>query len=162
MSDHGKEFSQRVFGIGPVEWASVGALRRRLGWWSAIRLGVAPRTRVDRGEPFDGVPLSDDPKDAASRAEIAPAGALYRLLQEPMDQSDAVSLVADIVEAGAHVFLKEAIGPLSRELFDGLDAEQRYELLDQKVGSFPNTIYQIEEAGTERVRFTVSACHFVR
>lgn len=151
-----------MIGIEPMEWASFKALGRRLGWWTAIRVGMALRQRVDRGEPFEGLPPSDDPKERASRDQIASAVVLYRLLQERMSQPTALEIVAEVVEAGAHVFLKQAIGPLSRTLFDGLDEAARYQLLDQKVGSFPNTIYQIEEAGTDRVRFTVSACSFVR
>ena len=151
-----------MLGIDPMEWASFTALGRRLGWWRAVRLGLALRRRVDAGEPFAALPETDEKKEADSRAQIAPAVVLYRLLCEEMKSDEALVVVGDVVEAGAHVFLKSTIGPISRDLFHGLEADARHALLDERVDRFPNTVYQIEEAGTEKVRFTVSMCRFVR
>ncbi len=151
-----------MLGIDPMEWASFGALRRRLGWWRAIRLGLALRKRVEGGEPFQDLPPAEGQKDIESREQIAPAVVLYRLLCEELERPEAMRLVGEVVEAGAHVFLRETIGSISRELFEGLDADARRALLDERIGRFPNTIYQIQDAGSSSVRFTVSACRFVR
>ena len=47
---------------------------------------------------FEGLPPSDDPKERASRDQIASAVVLYRLLQERMPQPKALDIVAEVVE----------------------------------------------------------------
>jgi len=79
-----------------------------------------------------------------------------------MEQSVAYEIVAEVVEAAAHVFLAESIGPLGASELAALSDTERLAFVESRLDKFPNTLVQIEDVGAQRVHFHVTKCRFVR
>ena len=123
---------------------------------------MALNTRLRRGEPFASLEPTTEPKEIESRDQIASAIILYRLLCAEMDSEEARAIVGDVVEAAAHIFLAQNIGPIGASQLDSLSDEERVHFVETRLDKFPNTLVQIDEVRSNRVRFQVEKCRFVR
>ncbi len=146
--------------LEPEQRAGFDVLRRRLGWWEALRLGARVRWAVARGEPFEALPPAVDPRERGSRAQLGPAVVLYRLLRE-RGEARALALTGEAVEAGALAFLGESIGPVRRDLIAGMDAETRRAWVTKVGEKFPNATLDWDHVGPDEVCFRVTRCRFV-
>ena len=143
------------------DWAALKVLARHFGWWKAIRLGLALNQKVRRGAPFEALSPATEPKEIESREQIAGAIILYQMLRETMEQGQVLAIVAEVVEAAAHVFLAETIGPLGAAQLDDLSDDERGRFVEERLDKVPNTLVQIEEVRRDEVRFQVTKCRFV-
>lgn len=142
--------------------AAFGVLRRRFGLLRALAIGFALERRVVRGEPFAHLPPPTDDKARASRAQIGPAIVLFGLLVERYGDPTALEVTAAVVEAAAVAFLQETIGPLRRADLARLAPAERDAFVRERMARFPNADVRFEHIGADEVRFTVTACRFVR
>ncbi len=147
-----------MFGVDRQEWAALRALAGHVGWIRAVRLGLYIRRQTQQGHPFKSLPPAVDEREAESREQLAGAVLLYMRLRETDSRERALEVVAPVVEASAHVLLSENIGEIDWHAL--AEEEGRHRYIDERLRRFPNTVYQIEEMGARRVRFTVSHCHF--
>ena len=143
-------------------WAALAILRRHLGLWTALRAGLAVEKRVGAGEPFADLPPATDEKEAGSRAQLGPALVLYDELSQRVSADRARQITAEVVEIGAHIFLRQSIGRLDRAHLATLDEAGRRAYVEARIARFPNADVRVEVVEPERVRFTVTSCRFVR
>jgi predicted ArsR family transcriptional regulator len=146
--------------LDPIETAALRTLRRHLGLFRAIRLGVQIRARVARGAPFEGFPLATDDKERGSRAQLGPAIVLYRLLREQGCEA-ARQVVADVVHDGALAFLASAVGPIEQKTLQALSSREREQYLSAIGDRFPNATLRFEKTDSDAVQFRVTSCRFV-
>jgi len=151
-----------MLGIPDQDWAAFKVLRKRLGLWSALALAWRAERRTKAGHPFENLPTSDDPKEIASREQIGPALVIYQELTKRMDEEAAYAIVAELVEAAAHVFLRDTIGPLNRRDLVVLAPDEKVTFLEERLDRFPNTTTRVDSVGDTEVNFTVTRCSFVR
>lgn len=150
-----------MLGIPEQDWAAFTVLRQRLGLWSALALAWRADRRAKAGHPFEKLPSTEDPKEIASREQIGPAIVLYQELCKRMEAEAAYAIVAEVVEAAAHVFLRDTIGPLNRSDLMALDADEKVGFLEDRLGRFPNTTTRVDRVDDTEVNFTVTRCSFV-
>lgn len=141
--------------------AAFGVLRRRFGWWRALRIGLAIERRRAAGRPFAHLPAPRDEKDAQSRDQIGPAILLFGALVERYDDSTAIEVTAAVVETAAIAFLEQTVGPLRREHLAAMSADERDRFVRERMSRFPNAEVRFERIDADEVRFTVTACRFV-
>ena len=117
--------------------------------------------RKKRGQPFHDLEPATDDKERASREQIGSAILLYQALKNSKFAAAAREITADVIEASAHVFLKNLIGPLARDELIQLDEPEKRNFLSSRLDKIPNAVTQIDQVGEETVQFTVNRCHFV-
>jgi hypothetical protein len=95
-----------------------------------------------------------------SRAQIAPALLMYRILRENMVQERALEITRDAVVASGVVFMRKNLGNFTRaELVAKSDSERQI-YLDEKAEGFFNATIEWTNSGPEAVGFQVHSCHF--
>lgn len=146
--------------IDSGSWSAVKVLAHRLGVLETLRVGVMVARALRRGEPFAHLGPPTDARDRESRAQAAPALALYRALRA-RGRSDAREIVAEVVEAAAVVFLARTIGPIRRATLAAMSEPERERWVRERAARFPNAEPTFDAVGPEGVRFRVSACRFV-
>ena len=119
-------------------WAALGILRRNLGLWTALRVGIAVERRVKAGEPFLSLPPAEDEKERGSREQLGPALVLFEELCGVVTSSEARRITADVVEIGAHIFLRQSIGVLDRSKLAAMDDAGRHAYVQARMSRFPN------------------------
>ncbi len=143
-------------------WAALSILRRHLGLWTALRVGLTVEQRVKGGDPFQHLPPAEDDKERGSRAQLGPALVLYDVLRGRVSEEEARVITAEVVEVGAHIFLRQSIGALDRTALAAMDADARVAYVEARMSRFPNADARIDFVEPERVGFTVTSCRFVR
>jgi hypothetical protein len=146
--------------IDPNERYATPVLLRELGIWRTLQVGPAVRAAVARGEPFGELPAPVDERERLSREQIAGAIVLYRLLLPLVPQTQALTITEHVVvAAGAH-FLRETLGTISQSEIAKMNEDERTEFARSRGARFFNATMQWDEISEDRVRFTITHCHF--
>lgn len=137
-------------------------LRRKLGLWRALSVGLELERRVGDGEPFArdlGEP--SDAGEAWCREQIAPAIVLYGLLRERAGDR-ALEWTREVVLESAEVWMRHALGDLSIERWRSLDDAARMEFLASLTAQFRNMELADAAVAEDSAFFRVTACQFPR
>ena len=143
-------------------WAALSILRRHLGLWTALRVGINVERRVKAGDPFKALPPATDDKERGSREQLGPALVLFEVLCGRVSSDTARTITAEVVEIGAHIFLRQSIGTLDLAHLSTLDEAERRAYVEARMARFPNADARIDFVEPDRVGFTVTSCRFVR
>ncbi|MBI2569077.1 MAG: L-2-amino-thiazoline-4-carboxylic acid hydrolase [Candidatus Schekmanbacteria bacterium] len=141
--------------------ASLAILRRHLGTREALRTAASVLLRQLRGDPWRALSPPGDPKEADSRLQSGPAIVAYRYLCEKLGQPAALAITAELVAAGALVFLPFLVPTIALAESRLWTDDQRRELISQIVGRFPNASCDAVVADASGFSFHIRACAFV-
>jgi hypothetical protein len=143
-----------------IEWSAFKTMGREIGWWKAIRLGLALRKKVKAGAPFQSLPPAKDEAEQLSRNQIGPALVLYQEAQRFFTQKEAYDLTAAVASTAAIVFLGQMIGPLTQKELSSLNDSERRAFVEERGKKFFNATMRWDKVETTDVHFTVTRCTF--
>lgn len=143
-----------------IEWSAFKTMGREIGWWKAIRLGLALRKKVKAGEPFRSLPPAKNEAEQLSRNQIGPALVLYREAQRWLTQTEAYDLTAAVANTAAVVFLGQMIGPLTQKELGSMNDDQRRAFVEARGKKFFNATMRWDKVEKTDVHFTVTHCTF--
>lgn len=144
-------------------WPALRVLIRNLGLWRALGVGVRIERRAARGEPWLALGEPRGVKEALSRAQIGPAILMFEELTKLMgDEVRAYEIAQAAVEASGVVFMRKNLGRLDRERLRAMTEAQREAFVSERSAKFFNADMRWDRIDAEEVRFTVTACEFVR
>ena len=145
----------------PTGKAAFSILKRELGFWAALLVGLKVERRTRQGDPFNGWSPPNDTQDAESRAQLGPAIVLFEELCRREEVERAREITAMVVEAGAHIFLRASIGVIRRADLEELDQTGREAFVAERMGRFPNATVAWDSISANHVSFRVTDCRFV-
>ena len=138
----------------------LAVLRRHLGAWGALSVGLEVERLMGEGRPFGDSPEDElDPDESWCRAQIAPAIVLYGILQE-RDADRAMEWTRSVVLESASIWMRHALGDLSIARWRGLDEAGRRALLRARTSQFRNMELADVEVDEAAAFFRVTLCRF--
>lgn len=142
--------------------AALRILIDELGLLRGLIAALSTRARHARGEPFCDIAPPEDHREALSRRQIGPAIVLYRVLKNSLAPDRALAITRRVVIDASVAFLRDQVGPIHQQALRNMSAPQRQAWVHQKGHKFFNADLRWDEINADRVRFTVTRCHFPR
>jgi hypothetical protein len=133
-------------------------LRREFGFRKSVEIMLEIGRRDVMGRPFRGLPPAVDPKEAATRAELAPAVNLYHVLLEQRPAPDAFAVARRIILNSSLVHLRSIYPSFQGRDFLALadgDPRKAGERLGAEFAFADTTVIEMTR---ERASFDVVRC----
>jgi len=141
-----------------IQLTGLRRLTRELGWMRAVQVGIAAQRG---GDAFAALGPAQDDQDAASRAQLAPAIALYRALRLHLDAEESLRVAGAVIHDASLRFLEHAIGEVDLERYRASTPNHRRAYLQGIMEQFVNADARIEVADEEGFVQVVTRCRFV-
>jgi len=138
-------------------------LRMHLGWRQTLNVVRRIVTQQLRGAPFHQLPPPPSARERANRDQAGGAVLTYEaLLDAGIPQPRALEIAADVVEAGALIFLHRSIGVLDRAVLTAMPDEARRKWLEATGRRFPNADLIWRRTDADAIDFEIKACRLVQ
>lgn len=144
-----------------IKLTAVKTLVGEIGFGKLMKSLPALSKGTRKGGPFAALGKPETKKDADSRALIAEAVILYRILLTYYPQPEAERIIRKVIIDAAIKQLSLLIPRLRAEELNALSAEERTACYCGIIDKFPNTDWELRRDTPEEVAIDVTRCRLV-
>ncbi len=141
--------------------AAIKALKKELTIREIIKILPAFNKMKQNGEPFGQLPSTESEKDMESRALIADAVLLYRVLCLIKPQSEAERIIRTVICESAVAQLKVLVPKIGNKELASLSEEGKRLKFCEIISKFPNADYKIVKAESGEYYYDITRCRLV-
>ena len=143
-------------------WIAVDELRRVFGRFETAEVLGEVAWRNATGRPFRGVEAPRDPREAATRKELAPAVNLYHVLRERLGPRQAYQIARRVILNTSLLHLRATYPDFGESSFLNLVGGGAEEASSRLATDFPFADTEVVEISRDRAYFDVTACRIPR